>query len=88
MPVCVPVRDMKNTAEFTSLVEREGDITVTKNGYDAFHCLADHEYRALRDEAVKARLFSRIMLAEQEIENGNFSDFQEFAEEIRAEYDL
>ena len=35
MPVCVPVRDMRDTAGFTELVEREGDVTVTKNGYAA-----------------------------------------------------
>ena len=32
MSVCVPVRSMKNTAEFAELVERERDVTVTKNG--------------------------------------------------------
>ncbi len=32
MAVCVPVRDMKSTAEFTSLVDRERDVTVTRNG--------------------------------------------------------
>ena len=39
MPVCVPVRDMKDTAAFASLVERERDVTVTRNGYSAMHCL-------------------------------------------------
>ena len=29
MSVCVPVRSMKNTAEFAELVERERDVTVT-----------------------------------------------------------
>ena len=36
MSVCVPVRSMKNTAEFAELVERERDVTVTKNGCEIF----------------------------------------------------
>ena len=32
MSACVPVRDMKDTAAFTTLVESERDVTVTKNG--------------------------------------------------------
>ena len=35
MSACVPVRDMKDTAAFTTLVESERDVTVTKNGYEA-----------------------------------------------------
>lgn len=37
MPTAVPVRDMKDTAAFSALVERERDVTVTRNGYEAFH---------------------------------------------------
>ena len=59
MPVCVPVRSMKNTAEFAELVERERDVTVTKNGCEVFHCLSDEQYRAMRDEVARARLLSR-----------------------------
>ena len=41
MPICVPVRDMKNTADFVGMVERESDVTVTKNGYSVIHCLSE-----------------------------------------------
>ena len=44
MSACVPVRSMKNTAEFAELVERERDVTVTKNGCEFFHCLSDEQY--------------------------------------------
>ena len=40
MPICVPVRDMKDTATFTALVESERDVTVTKNGYEAMTSIA------------------------------------------------
>ena len=66
MSVCVPVRSMKNTAEFAELVERERDVTVTKNGCEIFHCLSDEQYRAMRDEMARARLLSRAMRSEQE----------------------
>lgn len=59
MSVCVPVRSMKNTAEFAELVERERDVTVTKNGCEIFHCLSDEQYRAMRDEMARARLLSQ-----------------------------
>ena len=40
----------RNTAEFAELVERERDVTVTKNGCEVFHCLSEEQYRAMQDE--------------------------------------
>ena len=88
MPICVPGRDMKDTAQFTPLVNRERDITVTKNGYDAFHCLSDEQYRLMQDEMAKARLLSRILLAEREAEAGAYGSFEDFAADVRREYGL
>ena len=56
MAKCVPVRDIKNTAEFSALVERERDVTVTKNGYELMHCLSDEQYRLIQDEVARAKL--------------------------------
>lgn len=88
MPACVPVRDLKNTAEFTALVEYERDVTVTKNGYTAFHCLSEEQYQLMQQEAAKARLLSRIMLAEKEIASEAWSDYDDFAHELRDEHGL
>ncbi len=88
MPVCVPVRDLKNTADFVELVEREADITVTKNGYSVIHCLSEEEYRLVQEERAKARLLSRMMLAEDELASGQVVDFDDFSASIRAEYGL
>lgn len=88
MAICVPVRDMKNTASFTELVQNEREVTVTKNGYDAIHCLSNEEYALLQDEALRARLLSRILLAESEIEEGKFVDVDEFTASLRQEYGL
>ncbi len=83
MPICVPIRDMEDTAEFMALVAREHDVTVTKNGYDAFHCLSDDQYRLMQDEVAKARLLSRMMLAEREIDAHAYSSFDEFTADVR-----
>ena len=72
MSVCVPVRSMKNTAEFAELVERERDVTVTKNGCEIFHCLSDEQYRAMRDE----------------LEAGAYCDYDDFVAGVREEYGL
>ena len=88
MPVCVPVRDMKNTADFVDLVQRESDVTVTKNGYSVVHCLSEDEYRLLQEERAKARLLSRMMLAEDELASGQAVDFDDFSASVRAEYGL
>lgn len=88
MPVCVPVRDMKDTAAFTALVDREREVTVTKNGYDAIHCMSDECYRVMQEEVAKAKLLSRMMLAESELESHDYCDFDDFAASIRETYGL
>ena len=88
MSVCVPVRSMKNTAEFAELVERERDVTVTKNGCEVFHCLSEEQYRAMQDEVVRARLLSHVMRAERELAAGTYDDYDDFAAAVREEYGL
>ena len=88
MPTCVPVRDIKDTAAFTALVESERDVTVTKNGYEAMHCISNDQYRLMQEEIAKAKLLSRMMLAEDEISQGDYSGYESFAASIRDKYDL
>lgn len=88
MPICVPVRDMRDTAGFAELVEREGDVTVTKNGYATMHCLSERAYRLMMDEVAKSRLLSRIALAEEEISQGLGGDLDDVVESLRAGHGL
>ena len=45
MPVCVPIKDMRDTAKFSELVETTtGPVTVTKNGYSKFVVLRSEDY--------------------------------------------
>ncbi len=88
MSVCVPVRDMKSTAAFTDLVQKERDVTVTKNGYDSFHCLSNDEYSLLQEEAAKAKLLSRLLTAETEIDEGNYEAVDGFISSVKDVYGL
>lgn len=88
MAICVPVRDMKDTAAFTALVNKEREVTVTKNGYDAIHCMSDDCYRVMQDEMAKAKLLSRMMLAESELARGDFLDFDDFSASMRDRYGI
>jgi len=79
---------MKDTATFTSLVNRERDVPAARPGCQAFRCRPREEGGPERDEVAKARLFSRILLAEQEIENGEVDEYDVFASKLREEYGL
>ena len=88
-PTCVPIRDMKNTAAFTALVEdAPAPITVTRNGYDVFVVMRSEEYEAMQLELSRARLLSRVSQAEAEYAAGDYVDGKEFTGRIRSEYGL
>lgn len=89
MPVCVPIKEMKDTASFARIIEgASGPVTVTKNGYDAFVVMRSDDYEAMQVELAKTRLLARIAQAEHEYATGQFSDGEEFLESLRNKYDL
>lgn len=89
MPVCVPIKDMKDTAAFTRRIEEaSGPVTVTKNGYDAFVVMKTGEYEAMQQELSKARLLARIAQAEHEYATGQYSDGPAAVAAIRNQYGL
>ena len=92
MPICVPIKEMKDTAKFARLVEEaSGPVTVTKNGYDAFVVMRSADYDRLvnRDyEAAKQKLLERIAIAEQEKAEGKWVDYDTATRELRAKYGL
>ena len=92
MPVCVPIKDMKDTAKFSRLVEEaSGPVTVTKNGYDAFVVMRSADYDRMvsdRDEIAKRKLLERVARAEIEIAEGRYSDYDIATAELRAKYGL
>lgn len=88
MVVTAPVRDIKNTVAFVELVEQEGEVIVTRNGYDVMHCTSSAQHQINEEAIAKGKLLSRIMLAENEIASGNTTDFDTYAAEIRERYGL
>lgn len=88
-PRCVPIRDMKNTAAFTALVDESSTpITVTRNGYDVFVVMRSEDYEAVQVELARARLLSRISQAEAEYSSGDYVDGKDFTSGMRSEYGL
>lgn len=89
MPTCVPIKDMKDTAAFTRVVEEaNGPVTVTRNGYDAFVVMRPDDFDAMKQEAAKARLLERIARSEAEYAEGRYSDASGVVSSIRERYGL
>ena len=78
MGVCVPVRDMKDTAAFAKLVRESSEpIIVTKNGYSEFVVMRAEDYDLMREEVAKASY-----------EEGDFVDGPAFVSDVREKYGL
>lgn len=88
MSACVSIREMKDVDTFTALVESERDVTVTNNGRVVMHCVSSDQYRVMQDKIAKGGLLARMMLAEDEMSQGDYSDYESFATSIRDKYDL
>ena len=86
MPVCVPIKDMRDTAKFSELVETTpGPVTVTKNGYSKFVVLRSEGYDLMVQEQAKARLMA---VAERERAAGTARDAFEALDDLEAKYGL
>lgn len=89
MPVCVPIKDMRDTAKFSELVETTpGPVTVTKNGYSKFVVLRFEDYDLMVQEQAKARLMARMAVAERERAAGTARDAFEALDDLEAKYGL
>ena len=89
MPTCVPIKDLKNTAEFARKVQESPDpVTITKNGYDEFVVMRSADYQAMQEELAKNQLYERILRAEREFALGKHSDAFEFFDELGERYGL
>ena len=89
MPVCVPIKDLRDTAKFSELVESSPTpITVTKNGYSKFVVMRSEDYDLMEEECARARLLSRMALAEQERAAGESRDAFESLDAIEAKHEL
>ena len=87
MPVCVSIKDMKNTAEFTETVSAAGEpVFVTKNGREALVSMAPEVYEGLRREAARARLYDVVERGLGDARCGNVRDAKSATASLRAAY--
>ena len=89
MPVCAPIKDMRDTAAFSALVhESTGPVTVTKNGYADIVALRPEDYDMLLMKEAKCKLLERMFVAEAEIESARCEDALANLAELEASYGL
>ena len=89
MPICMPIKDMKDTASFAKKVEdAQGPITITRNGYDVFVVMKSEEYEAMQAVLSKIRLLERMVQAESEYRKEQFIDGDEFINSLKEKYGL
>ena len=71
MPQCIPIRDLKNTAEISQMCQRSKEpITITKNGYDDMVIMSAKMYDKMRLYSV----YEKLLEAEDDIAQGRVSD--------------
>lgn len=89
MPICVPIKDIRDTAAFSELVETSSEpITVTKNGYDQFVVIRSRDYDELRELQAKNQIMERMLIAERERATNMRSDARESISSLRAQYGI
>ena len=89
MPTCVPIKDLRNTAAFSELVEKSPEpITVTKNGYDQFVVVRSKDYDEIRELQAKNRIMERMLVAERERATGAHADAKDSIASLRAQYGI
>ena len=89
MTTCVPIKELKNTAEFSRLVEESpSPIVVTKNGYESFVAMSPQAFEALRLEASRAQLYQAIDQAERDIAEGRTTEAHIALADLRDRYGL
>lgn len=85
MPQCIPIRDLKNTAEISKLCQRAKEpITITKNGYDDMVIMSAQMYDKMRLYSV----YEKLLEAESDIAEGRVSDAHASLNGLRAKYGL
>lgn len=85
MPQCIPIRDLKNTSEISSLCQQtRGPIYITKNGYTDMVIMSASTYEKIRVLSV----FEKLMEAEDDVTEGRVSDALASLRQMRMKYGL
>ncbi len=85
MPQCIPIRDLKNTAEISQMCQNAKEpIVITKNGYDDMVIMSAKMYDKMRLYSV----YEKLMEAEEDIAQGRVLDADASLVRLRAKYGL
>lgn len=89
MASCVPIKELKNTAEFTRMVEEAGEpVIVTKNGSEALVVMTPETYENLRLQESRAELYASLLRGEEDIRQGRTIPAEEVTRQAREKYGL
>lgn len=85
MSQCIPIRDLKNTAEISQMCKKAKEpIYITKNGYNDMVIMSAEMYEKIRLYTV----YEKLMEAEADIEAGRVKEARSFLNSMRAKYGL
>lgn len=85
MPHCIPIRDLKNTAEISQMCQQAREpIFITKNGYEDMVIMSAAVYDKMRLYSV----YEKLVQAEQDIAEGRVTDAHASLARLRAKYGL
>ncbi len=85
MPHCIPIRDLKNTAEIARMCEQSHQpIYITKNGYEKMVIMSADAYEKMRLYSV----YEKLMEAEEDIKAGRTCDASTVMTNLRSKYGL
>ena len=88
---CIPIRDLKNTAEVSALCKRTAaPIFVTKNGYNDMVIMSAEVYERLRVLSAYEKLMAaeRAGVTKVFIPRENLYDLKDVAEEVREKLEI
>lgn len=89
MTICIPIKELKNTAAFAKTVEEASEpVIVTRNGYETFAVMTVEKLDALKQEAARVRLYRDIDEAEDDFASGRVVDGHESQRAARERYGL
>lgn len=85
MSQCIPIRDLKNTAEISQMCKKAKEpIYITKNGYNDMVIMSAEMYEKIRLYTV----YEKLMEAEADIEAGRIKEARSSLNNMRAKYGL
>lgn len=89
MPICVPMKELKDTVTFAERVEQAQEpVIVTKHGREAFISMSLEVYEKLRRQIARSELYGLVDRGLSDVEQGRVSDARVTTDALRERYGL